>query len=253
MTNAPPPAGRRLLWCEATITESIVETVSARSLVLDIPGWDGHLAGQNIDVRLTAEDGYQATRSYSLSSGPKEAPQITVERTDDGEVSPYLVDVVELGDALEVRGPIGGYFVWQPTDRPVVLIGGGSGLAPLRSMWRAGTLGNAPLLVAASARTEDRLIFADELTSLGATVHLTRGAAPLATSESAAPFVAGRIDETAITNLLDRADTRSDRPYRDDLAPKVFVCGPTDFVESMATHLLAAGVTSADLRLERFG
>ena len=131
------PIRQRLAWRAATVVDSITESTTARTLVLGIDGWDSHRAGQHMDVRLTAPDGYQATRSYSLSSGPGEAPQITVERVDDGEVSPFLVDEIAVGESFEVRGPIGGYFVWKPADAPVVLIGGGSGLAPLRAIWRA--------------------------------------------------------------------------------------------------------------------
>jgi ferredoxin-NADP reductase len=132
------PVRRQLAWRNATVTSATPESATARSLWIDVPGWDDHVAGQHIDVRLTAEDGYQATRSYSLSSGPGEVPQITVERVDDGEVSPFLVDVVEVGDTFEIRGPIGGYFVWNPTAerQPLLLIGGGSGIAPLRAIWR---------------------------------------------------------------------------------------------------------------------
>lgn len=128
------PIRRRLAWREAIVVGSVAESTTARTLVLGIDGWTSHRAGQHLDVRLTAPDGYQATRSYSLSSGPGEAPQITVERVEDGEVSPFLVDEIAIGESIEVRGPIGGYFVWEPSEAPVVLIGGGSGLAPLRDL-----------------------------------------------------------------------------------------------------------------------
>lgn len=192
------------------------------------------MAGQHVDVRLTASDGYQATRSYSLSSGPSEAPWITVERVDGGEVSPYLVDVAEGGDHLEVRGPLGGYFVWEPDHRPLFLVGGGSGIAPLRSMWRAGSVETR---VVYSARTEDRLIFRDELSSterLHSIVHLTREVVP--------GFMRGRLDSRtladAIRNLSEAA---------------VYVCGPTGFVESVADALTALLGVDHPIKTERFG
>ena len=140
VTRAPTPRVAplaHLAWRDATVASAVTETPDARSLVLEVPGWSGHVAGQHVDVRLTADDGYQATRSYSLSSGPGEAPMITVQEVEDGEVSSYLVRDIAVGDVLEVRGPIGGYFVWTGRPRPLLLIGGGSGLAPLRAMWRA--------------------------------------------------------------------------------------------------------------------
>ena len=212
------------------------ETATARTLVLDIPGWDSHRAGQHVDVRLTAEDGYQASRSYSLSSGPNEAPQITVERVDDGEVSPYLVDFVEIGDSFEVLGPLGGYFVWEPTDQHLLVVGGGSGIAPLRSMWRAGTTG-APITVLYSARTADRIIFGHELNTnqeLTVKIHLTREEDPT--------FATGRIDGTALGAVLDGHDS-----------PASFICGPTAFVDTIAEALLGLGVDRDLIRTERFG
>ena len=226
----------RLAWKPASVVQEIVETESARSLVLEIPGWTDHRAGQHVDIRLTAEDGYQATRSYSLSSGPDEPPQITVQRVDDGEVSPFLVDVVAIGDRFEVRGPIGGYFVWDPDDPSPLLMAGGSGIAPLRSIWRAAT----PLTqvsVLYSAQSRDRLIFADELNSspsLSATINLTR--------ETATGFASGRLDEVSIRATLA------------DVIPQItYVCGPTGFVEAAAQHLITIGVDPKAIRTERFG
>src|SRR5690242_13249958 len=128
----------RLTWQLASVVELVDETARTKSIVLDVPAWPGHRAGQHVDVRLTAPDGYQAQRSYSIASGPEDPDvELTVERIDDGEVSPYLVDVVEPGDRFEVRGPIGGHFVWETSQRgPLVLIGGGSGIVPLRAMLR---------------------------------------------------------------------------------------------------------------------
>lgn len=216
------------------MADTVGETTTARSLILDLPGWTGHVAGQHIDVRLTAADGYQATRSYSLSSGPGEPPQITVERVDDGEVSPYLVDVAMPGDGFEVRGPLGGYFVWEPDHRPLLLVGGGSGIAPLRAMWRAG---GTRIKVIYSARTAGRVIFGDELTGgehLETTIHLTREERP--------GYVRGRVDAPALSRALQDMDL-----------PAVFICGPTEFVEAVATT--ASGILGPGypIRTERFG
>ena len=127
----------RLNWARATVAAITEETPRVRTLVLDIDGWTGHRAGQHLDVRLTAEDGYRAERAYSIATAPGEAPAITVERLDDGEVSPYLTEVVQPGDAFDVRGPIGGYFIWEPEPGgPILLVGGGSGIVPLRAMLR---------------------------------------------------------------------------------------------------------------------
>jgi len=127
----------RLNWARATVAAVMEETPRVRTLVLDIDGWTGHRAGQHLDVRLTAEDGYRAERAYSIATAPGEAPAITVERLDDGEVSPYLTEVVQPGDAFDVRGPIGGYFIWEPEPGgPILLVGGGSGIVPLRAMLR---------------------------------------------------------------------------------------------------------------------
>lgn len=234
------PVRRRLAWREASVVASVAESVSARTLVLGIDGWDDHRAGQHLDVRLTALDGYQATRSYSLSSAPGEAPQVTVERVMDGEVSTFLVDEIDIGESIEVRGPIGGYFVWESSEQPVVLIGGGSGLAPLRSIWRAAADHPHPVVIGASVRSVDRLIYGDELHALGATVHLTR--------QTASGYRAGRIDRHDIAALLAHAAACGDATDA-----VVFVCGPTDFVEHIATHLREAGVQPDTMRLERFG
>ena len=241
-TTTRPAGPKRLAWRDATVVAATTESSAARTIVFDIDGWDGHRPGQHIDVRLTAGDGYQATRSYSLSSGPNERPQITVQAVEHGEVSPFLVDEVLVGDTIELRGPIGGYFVWDRAPTPLLLIGGGSGLAPLRSIWRSGTSSDAPLIVAASARDQGRLLFADELRARGATVHLTRqGHAPDSSSPSG--VVAGRINRDAIEALVCRAGPGA----------TVFVCGPTAFVESIALHLRGAGVEPSAMRLERFG
>lgn len=233
------PIRQRLAWRDAIVVESVTESASARTLVLGIDGWDNHRAGQHLDVRLTAPDGYQATRSYSLSSAPVEAPQITVERVADGEVSPFLVEEIAVGEPIQVRGPIGGYFVWEPSHAPVVLIGGGSGLAPLRSIWRAAADHPRPVVIGASARSVDQLIYADELRALGARVHLTL--------QATSGYRAGRFDRDDVAELLAQAASS------DAADPVVFVCGPTGFVEHVATLLSEAGVQSGAMRLERFG
>ena len=151
---------KHLTWRDATVIDARSESSTARTLTLDVPDWIDQIGGQHIDLRLTADDGYQANRSYSISSGPGERPEITVEKVEDGEVSPFIVEDVEVGDTLEVRGPIGGYFVWDGTNNsPLLLIGGGSGVAPLRSIWRAAA-GTVPITVLYSARTRDRVVYA---------------------------------------------------------------------------------------------
>ncbi|MGH2801283.1 MAG: FAD-binding oxidoreductase, partial [Thermoleophilaceae bacterium] len=176
-----------LLWREATIREIRPETPRAKTLVLDVSGWPGHAAGQHVDVRLTAEDGYEAQRSYSIASGPGSADlELTVEGIADGEVSPYLTEEARPGDAFELRGPIGGYFVWDPAaPDPLLLVGGGSGLVPLMAMLRnrraAGSAVDARLLL--SAPTLDDVLYRSELERLAADsvqvrITLTRGPAP---------------------------------------------------------------------------
>lgn len=227
---------KHLAWRDATVADARSESSTARTLSLDVPDWDDHVGGQHIDLRLTADDGYQATRSYSISSGPGEQPEITVEKVDDGEVSPFIVEDVLVGDTLEVRGPVGGYFVWDGTsDAPLLLLGGGSGIAPLRAIWRAAA-GTVPITVLYSARTKDRVIFDEELSSnaaLDARIHLTR--------ENVDGYVSGRLDHAAIAEAVGNTE------------PLVFVCGPTAFVEAVVTDLVAAGVDPTAIRTERFG
>lgn len=220
------------------MNEVVRETPTASTLVLDVPGWPGHRAGQHVDLRLTAEDGYTAQRSYSVSSAPGDPPAVTVERLDDGEVSPYLVDEVRAGDEFEVRGPVGGWFVWTADQGgPLQLIGGGSGLAPLISMLRhhrrSGSDAVVRLLV--SARGPRDVLFAGELVDPAITY--TREAPPGWTG------YARRVDRS----MLDEAVIPPDR------APRVFVCGPTGFVESVADDLVALGHDPSRIRTERFG
>src|SRR4030081_559380 len=165
----------RLTWQLGEVAELIRETPRVSSLVVDVPDWPGHLAGQHVDVRLTAEDGYQAQRSYSIASPPEDARvMLTVERLDDGEVSPYLVGELRVGDKLELRGPIGGYFVWRAGDeRPLLLLAGGSGVVPLMAMLRhrASAGGKAPARLLYSSRTAEDIIYKDELDRLAASPH----------------------------------------------------------------------------------
>jgi ferredoxin-NADP reductase len=225
-------------WREATVRDVVRETPSASTLVLDIPGWPGHRAGQHVDLRLTAEDGYTATRSYSLSSAPGDPPAVTVERLDDGEVSPYLVDDARPGDELELRGPVGGWFVWEPAHGgPLQLIGGGSGLAPLMSILRhhrrSGSDAEVQLLL--SARGPQDVLFAGEL--VDPVIAYTREAPPGWTG------YARRIDRA----MLEETTIPPDRD------PRVYVCGPTGLVEGVAADLVAIGHAPSRIRTERFG
>jgi ferredoxin-NADP reductase len=229
-------------WKAATVREAIRETPTATTLVLDVPGWAGHRAGQHLDVRLTAEDGYQASRNYSISSAPEDGgPAITVERLDDGEVSPYLVDEARPGDQFEVRGPLGGWFVWTAGDGgPLQLIGGGSGLAPLMSMLRhrRHRAGDVEARLLLSARRPEDVLFADELPALvEPVITYTREAPP---------------GWTGYTRRVDRAMLEEAvlPPQRDT---RIFVCGPTGLVEGVAADLVALGHDPSRIRTERFG
>jgi ferredoxin-NADP reductase len=220
------------------------ETPRVRTLVLDIDGWTGHRAGQHLDVRLTAEDGYRAERAYSIATAPGEPPAITVERLDDGEVSPYLTGVVRPGDAFDVRGPIGGYFIWEPEHGgPLLLVGGGSGIVPLRAMLRhrRRSRGDIPARLLLSARTQEDVIYREELEqpdgNADVVLTLTRAQPPCWTG------YAQRFD----TELLsETAWPAADRPL-------AFVCGPTSFVEAVASSLVALGYEPRRVKTERFG
>jgi ferredoxin-NADP reductase len=233
----------RLTWLAAEVTEAVTETPRVRTLVLDAPGWAGHRAGQHVDVRLTAEDGYQAERSYSIASAPGKPLALTVERLDDGEVSPYLVDVVVPGDRFELRGPIGGYFVWEPDDapEPLFLVAGGSGIVPLMAMLRVRRAGGAtvPAKLLYSARTIADVIYRDELADIGADVvqTLTREQPPGWQGYSR------RVDFELLREVA----------YPPEAHPRVFVCGPTRFVEAVAEGLVALGHRPGRIRTERFG
>ncbi len=228
----------RLTWRVAEVADVVEETPRTRTLVLDVDGWEGHRAGQHVDVRLTAEDGYQAERSYSIASGPDDPHlALTVERIDDGEVSPYLVDEVRLGDTFELRGPIGGYFAWEPADGgPLLLVGGGSGVVPLRAMLRARPR-DVPARLVYSARTLDSVIYREELEALGDAVVLTL------TREQRDGIRAGRVDGVLLSKV----------GYRPEQEPRIFVCGPTSFVEAAASALVELGHAPERVRTERFG
>jgi ferredoxin-NADP reductase len=213
-----------------------------RTLELDVIEWGGHRAGQHVDVRLTAEDGYQAQRSYSIASAPGDPLAITVERLEDGEVSPYLVDDVADGDAFEVRGPIGGYFVWDGDEpEPVLLVAGGSGVVPLMAMarHRARVGSPAPMRLLYSSRTWDDVIYRDELEMLGIeVVHtLTREQPPGWSGYSR------RIDDDLLREVA--------FPAVD--GPRVYVCGSTRFVDAAADGLVRLGYDPRSIRTERFG
>ncbi|HEX6025152.1 MAG TPA: ferredoxin reductase [Solirubrobacter sp.] len=227
-------ATRATDWRPATVARIAPETPRAATLTLDVPGWRGHRAGQHVDVRLTAEDGYRAQRSYSISSAPGDGmPQITVVEADGGEVSGWMVSVAREDDTFEVRGPFGGWFVWdESVTEPVLLIGGGSGMVPLMSMLRAGARGR----VLVSARDPDDLLFARELERLDTEV--------IPTYTRWAPR-----GWTGYARRVDRQMLREvDLP-----GARVYVCGPTPFVESVATDLVALGHDPATIRTERFG
>ena len=221
----------------------MTETSRVRTLVLDSPEWAGHRAGQHVDVRLTAEDGYQAERSYSLASAPGEPPSITVERLDDGEVSPYLVDEVVPGDKFELRGPIGGWFVWDADSgsSPLLLVAGGSGVVPLMAMLRhrraAGS--NVPAKLLYSSRSYEDVIYRGELDTIGAEgVHtLTREQPPDWQGRS------GRVNAELLREVA----------FPPELDPRVYVCGPTSFVEAVADSLVGLGHKPGLIKTERFG
>ena len=233
----------RLTWQLADVVELVEDTPRVKSIALDVPGWAGHRAGQHVDVRLTAEDGYQAQRSYSIASGPEdEHVVLTVERLDDGEVSPYLTEVLRSGDKLELRGPIGGYFVWEAAlGGPLLLIAGGSGVVPLRAMLRhrAAVHSDVPARLLYSSRTLGDVIYRDELNGYGdVDVRLTL------TREWPNDWQGhrGRVDGDLLRQVA----------WPDETA-RTYICGPTGFVEAVANGLVELGHDPAGIRTERFG
>jgi ferredoxin-NADP reductase len=244
---SPLVSGVRVLWREATVRETVQETAHARTIVLDVPGWPGHRAGQHLDVRLTAEDGYQAQRSYSIASAPElDAVELTVELVEDGEVSPYLIEELRAGDVIEVRGPVGGHFTWSAEDGgPLLLIGGGSGLVPLMAMLRhrqarASTVDTRLL---ASARSEPDALYRREIEMLRPQEGLRVDWTYTRSTPAGWKGYARRIDGEMLAEVGPgpRAGAR------------VFVCGPTPFVEAAAELLVQAGYDPAGIHAERFG
>jgi ferredoxin-NADP reductase len=238
---------RAIAWRVATVADVVEESAQAVTIVFDAPGWPGHVAGQHVDVRLTAPDGYQAQRSYSIASGPEDGRlALTVERIDDGEVSPYLAGVLQAGDELELRGPIGGHFTWRVEDGgPLLLIAGGSGLVPLMSMLRhrAARDSDVDARLLVSARTLADLLYREELDRLaggpGLTVHRT--------------LTRERPDGwTGWDRRVDRAMLEAVGPAPAE-RPRVFLCGPTGFVEQVADALVELGHAPDAIHAERFG
>lgn len=235
----------------ATVTDVRTETSLARTLVLDVPQWPGHRAGQHVDVRLVADDGYQAQRSYSIASPPEEpSVALTVERIENAEVSPYLCETLVVGDGLEVRGPIGGYFVWDSAlGGPLLLIAGGSGIVPLMCMLRHQALAVAarraqvPVRLLYSARTWDDVIYREELLSLGERPEIDVRFALTRAAPAGWQGYSRRIDRAMLEAVSWPAAHK----------PRAFVCGPTPLVESVATMLVDMGHGSSRVRTERFG
>jgi ferredoxin-NADP reductase len=237
---------RRLTWQLATVDAVTDETPRVRTIRLGVPGWPGHLAGQHLDVRLTAEDGYQAEREYSVAAAPGEPVAITVERLDDGEVSPYLTQDLRAGDEIEVRGPVGGYFVWRPEDGgPLLLIAGGSGVVPLRAMLRHRQRSDSavPARLIYSARTQADIIYSAELMqlqqddSVDIVITLTRERKPDWTGRT------GRVDQELLRDLAWPAAEH----------PLAYVCGPTAFAEAVSGTLVGLGYPPGRVKIERFG
>jgi ferredoxin-NADP reductase len=238
----------RLDWQIGTVTRNVPITARTHAIGIELPAWSGHLPGQHVDVRLTAEDGYQAERSYSIASAPQASTvELAVERLDEGEVSMYLTDVLVPGDQLELRGPIGGYFTWTPADDgPVLLVAGGSGVAPLMSMIRErfAQASQTPMRLLYSSRSWDEVIYRDELIELAARADgfdlvqtLTRRQPP------GWDGFARRIDREMLAEVA----------YPSEMAPRAYVCGPTALVESAAGLLVDLGYDPLRVKTERFG
>ncbi|HWG63068.1 MAG TPA: ferredoxin reductase [Streptosporangiaceae bacterium] len=238
----------RLTWRVATVVAVRDETATARTIGLDVPGWPGHRAGQHVDVRLTAQDGYSTERSYSIASAARAAPlELTVQRLADGEVSPYLTQVLAPGDPIEIRGPVGGWFVWdQASTAPVLMLAGGSGIVPLMAMirTRAASAATAPFRLVYSVRSPETAMYGAELaqrdqpgSGLEVSYLYTRVA------PAGSPVPVGRIN----------AEVLAARGWPATDEPDVFVCGPTGFVEGAANLLVDAGHKPDRIKTERFG
>jgi ferredoxin-NADP reductase len=226
----------RLSWRVATLAAIRDETATARTLTFDVPDWPGHLPGQHVDVRLTAEDGYSTQRSYSLASS--DGVELTVQNVEGGEVSPYLASVLKVGDPIELRGPVGGWFVWRPTDTaPVLLVAGGCGIVPLMAMIRArrAAASRVPFRLIYSARTPEDVIYAEDLRMPvgGLDVHYV-------------------FTREAVRRRIGVADVNT-HGWPASFEPDCFVCGPTGFVETVADILVALGHQPRKVKTERFG
>ena len=241
-----------LKWQLGTVVEIRQETAEVKSLILDLPGWTTHLAGQHVDVRLTTADGYQAQRSYSIASPPEDRYlMLTVERIAEGEVSPYLNDELRVGDRIELRGPIGGYFVWEARDgkndgSPLFLVAGGSGIAPLMAMirHRANTHNKVPTKLLYSSRSYDDVIYREELDRISANDSSIQVIHTL-TRQQPQNWMSykRRID---LAMLAETAWQPAEKPI-------AFTCGPTELVETVANHLLELGYKPECIKTERFG
>jgi ferredoxin-NADP reductase len=235
-------------WLPARVAAIHGETPTTRSVVFEAPGWGGHLAGQHVDVKLTAEDGYSAERSYSMAApGDGDQVELTVQRVPDGEVSPYLVDEMRPGDEVELRGPIGGWFVWRPEEPgPVLLVAGGSGVVPLMAMVRerARSGGTAPFSLVYSVRSSEDVFYAEELAGLsgdGSGLRVT-----LLYTRSAPPGTRRPVGRVS-------ADDLSTAGWPPEAGARAYVCGPTAFVEAVAGLLQRQGHDASTIRTERFG
>ncbi|HVI08883.1 MAG TPA: ferredoxin reductase [Candidatus Binatia bacterium] len=237
------------MWRTAKVVALRDETATARTLALAVAEWPGHVAGQHVDVRLTAPDGYSAVRSYSIASAPNSDGhiEITVDRLPNGEVSPYLTQEVIVGDELELRGPIGGWFVWRNDQtEPIQLVAGGSGIVPLMAMlrWRATTGSRAPFRLLYSVREPAAVFYSDELRSLpdqGDSMAITYAYTRMTPKSWQRP--AGRIDASLIASAT----------WAVSLRPTIYVCGPTSFVEHVTELLIAARYDRERIKTERFG
>ena len=250
MTAIEPSAApvRRLEWRRAKVRQVIVETSRVKSLLLEVAGWQGHLPGQHVDIRLTGEDGYQAQRSYSIASPPEdEFVTLTVERVENGEVSPYLVEELRSGDQFELRGPIGGYFVWTTAmGGPLCLIAGGSGIAPLMAMLRHRDRQNsrAPAVLLYSSRSLEDVIYRKELDAVASRDPNLRVVSTLTRKQPEGWAGYGRrIDKSMLADACCPPDRN----------PRIYVCGPTPFVEDVSRFLVELGHDALTIKTERFG
>jgi len=239
---------RRLQWQLAQVREIVVETYRVKSLLLQVANWQGHLSGQHVDIRLTAEDGYQAQRSYSIASPPEdELLTLTVERVENGEVSPYLVDDLRVGDQFDLRGPIGGYFVWTAAmGGPLCLIAGGSGVVPLMAMLRHRERrnGHAPALLLYSSRSPEDVIYRAELDAMARRDSHLRVVNTLTRKQPDGWMGRrGRIDKALLAETC----------FPPQQNPKIFICGSTPFVEDVSRFLVELGYDPLTIKTERFG